>query len=66
MSIERLKEFERRLFDALASVLKNAKDTDPAWRKFEASIDHGTQADKPQNGTSSSGSEGSRAGDPGP
>ncbi len=67
MSIERLKELERRLFTALAAALKNATDADPAWRKFEASVIHGTaQADKPQNGTSSSGSEGSRAGDPGP
>lgn len=67
MSIDRLKELERRLFAALAAALKNVTGTDPAWRKFEASVDHGTaQADKPQNGTSSSGSEGSRAGDPGP
>ena len=67
MSIDRLKELERRLFAALAAALKNATHTDPAWRKFKASVDHGkAQASKPQNGTSSPGSEGSRAGDPGP
>ena len=68
MSIDRLKELERRLFAALAAALKNATDVDPAWRKFEAStVDHGTaRADKSQNGTSSSGSEESGGADPGP
>lgn len=65
MPIDRLSELEQRLSAALAAGLKNATDTDPAWRKFKASVDHGpAQDDKPQNGTSSSGSEGSPA-DPG-
>lgn len=40
MKTDRLPELERRLRVALAAALQLATMRDPAWRKFEASLDH--------------------------
>lgn len=56
MSTERLDELVQRLRTALAAALQRETARDPAWRKFESTLEPAPAAEPPQNGISPSGS----------